>query len=210
MQLAGHLCGKAACEYSLLSSEEKQSFSIAVETLRARLDPGSCALAAQEFRNALQREKESVSDYVTRLERSFQIAYGRDRLTPETRDAFLYSQLQAGLKLALMECPAVSGSLSYKQLCVAAKQEENRLIELKRRRLHQERQVRNLEVRYMSHRQPVVQSGEDSDSTDTSSGKPPVNAMFVARQTTWQNSAGNVRVRVPKQITRNQRRQRKQ
>ena len=87
--------------------------------------------------------------------------------------SYNYSQLQAGLKLALMECPAVSGSLSYKQLCVAAKQEENRLIELKRRRLHQERQVRNLEVRYMSHRQPVVQSGEDSDSTDTSSGKPP-------------------------------------
>ena len=44
---------------------------------------------------------------------------------------------------------------------------------LKQRRLHQEKQVRNLEVRYMSHRQPVVQSGKDSDSTDTSSGKPP-------------------------------------
>ena len=27
-------------------------------------------------------------------------------------------------------------------------------------------------MRYMSHRQPVVQSGEESDSTDTSSGKP--------------------------------------
>ena len=78
IQLAGHLRGKAAREYSLLSSEEKQSFSIAVETRWACLDAGSCALAAQEFRNALQREKESVSDYVTRLERSFQIAYGRD------------------------------------------------------------------------------------------------------------------------------------
>ena len=144
-----------------------------METLWAHLDPGSCALVPQEFRNALQHEKESVSDYVKRLERSFQIAYGRDRLTPETRDTFLCSQLQAGLKLALMECPAVSGSLSYKQLCVAVKQEEKRLIELKQRRLHQERQVRNLEVRYMFHRQLVVQSGKDSDSTDTSSGKPP-------------------------------------
>ena len=49
MQLAGHLRGKAAREYSLLSSEEKQSFSIAVETLQARLDPGSCALAAHRI-----------------------------------------------------------------------------------------------------------------------------------------------------------------
>ena len=71
MQLVGHLRGKVVREYSLLSSEEKRSFTIAVEALRARLDPGSCALAAQDFRNALQREKESVSDYVTRLERSF-------------------------------------------------------------------------------------------------------------------------------------------
>ena len=67
----------------------------------------------------------------------------------------------------------MSGSLSYKQLCVAAKQEKKRLIELKWQRLHQERQVTNLEVRHMSHRQMVVQSGKDSDSTDTSSGKPP-------------------------------------
>ena len=81
-------------------------------------------MAAQDFRNAIQREKESVSDYITRLERSFQIAYGRELLTTETRDAFLYSQLQAGLKLTFMESPVVSGSLLYKQLCVAAKQEE--------------------------------------------------------------------------------------
>ena len=56
-------------------------------------DPGSCALATQEFRNALQREKESVSDYITRVEQSFQITYGHERLTLETRDAFLYSHL---------------------------------------------------------------------------------------------------------------------
>lgn len=57
MQLAGHLRGKAAREYSLLSSADKQSFITVVQTLRARLDPGSCALAAQKFRNALQHEK---------------------------------------------------------------------------------------------------------------------------------------------------------
>ena len=71
MQLAGHLRGKAAHEYSLLSSEENRTFPTAVQALRAQLDPGSCALAAQEFRNALQCDKESVSDYITRLERSF-------------------------------------------------------------------------------------------------------------------------------------------
>ena len=63
MQLAGHLRGRAACEYSLLSSEEKQSFTTATQALRVRLDSGSCALAAQEFRNALQHDKECVSDY---------------------------------------------------------------------------------------------------------------------------------------------------
>ena len=35
MQLAGHLHGKAACEYSLLSSEEKCAFPTAVQALRA-------------------------------------------------------------------------------------------------------------------------------------------------------------------------------
>ena len=48
MQLAGHLCGKAAYEYSLSSSEEKQSFITALQALRVRLDSGSCLLAAQE------------------------------------------------------------------------------------------------------------------------------------------------------------------
>ena len=166
MQLAGHLRGKAAREYSLLSSEEKRSFPTAVQALRVRLDPGSCALAAQEFRNALQRDKESVSDYITRLERSFQIAYGHERLTPETRDAFLFSQLQAGLKLMLMESPAVSGSLTYKQLCVAAKQEEKRLLELKRRRQHLERQVRYPAARH-------TPSSNDGSKSDSSTGKPP-------------------------------------
>ena len=46
-----------------------------------------------------------------------QIAYGHEGLTPETRDAFLYGQLLSGLKLTLMENPAVYESLTYKQLC---------------------------------------------------------------------------------------------
>ena len=166
MQLAGHLRGKAAREYSLLSSEEKCAFPTAVQALRAQLDLGSCALAAQEFRNALQRDKESVSDYIMPLELSFQIAYGHEGLTPETRDAFLYSQLQAGLKLILMESPAVSGSQTYKQLCVAAKQEEKRLMELKRCKQHLERQVRHQAARY-------TPSSNDGSKLDSLTGNPP-------------------------------------
>ena len=56
---------------------------------------------------------------------------------------FLYSQLQAGLKLSLMESPVVSGSLSYKQFCVAAKQEEQWLVELRRHRQYFERTAKN-------------------------------------------------------------------
>ena len=78
----------------------------------------------QEFRHTMQWEAHTVASYITRIERAFQIAYGHEKLTTGTRDTFLYSQLQAGLKLSLMESPVVSGSLSYKQFCVAAKQEE--------------------------------------------------------------------------------------
>jgi len=76
------------------------------------------------------------------MERSFQIAYGWEHLTVETRDAFLFSQLQAGLKLTLIESPAVSGSTSYKQLCIIAKQEDKRQRELRHLRQQQERQGR--------------------------------------------------------------------
>ena len=107
-----------------------------------------------------------MSDYITQLEQSFQIAYGHERLTPETRDAFLYSQLQAGLKLILMESPAVSGSLTYKQLCVAAKLEENRLMEIKQCKQYLERQVRHQAARH-------TPSSNDGSKLDSLTGKPP-------------------------------------
>ena len=81
-------------------------------------------MAAQDFRYSMQRDSEAVSDYIRRLERAFQVAYGNEKLTTETRDALLYNQLHAGLKLALVESPAVSGSLTYKQLCLTTKREE--------------------------------------------------------------------------------------
>ena len=75
----------------------------------------------------------AVADYVRRLERPFQIAYGREGLSSETRDTLLYSQLQEGLSYNLMKSPVLSGSDSYKQLCVSAKREEKWIVELSRR-----------------------------------------------------------------------------
>lgn len=56
MQLAGHLRGHALQEYNLLRSEERESFESTLEALRRRLDPGSKAVAAQDFRHATQRD----------------------------------------------------------------------------------------------------------------------------------------------------------
>ena len=61
------------------------------------------------------------------------MAYGRDGLKGETRDALLHGQLQEGLRLDIMKGPAVSGAQSYLDLCVAAKNEERRLLELRRK-----------------------------------------------------------------------------
>ena len=102
-----------------------------VQALRTRLDPGSKVLAAQDFRHAVQKDEEPVSDYM-RVERCFQIAYGRDNFSAETREAILFGQLQDGLKFNIMKSPAVSGCQSYQDLKVAAKNEEKRLIELRR------------------------------------------------------------------------------
>ena len=93
----------------------------AISALRSRLDPGNKMLAVQDFRHAAKVDSESVADYVRHLERMYQVAYG---LGMETREALLHSQLQEGLRYDLMRSPAVSGALSYAQLCMAAKHEE--------------------------------------------------------------------------------------
>ena len=132
LQLAGHLRGKARQEFSLLTFDEKSTFDRAKSAMRSRLEVGSKALAAQDFRHASQGAQETVSEYISRLERTFRRAYGRDPMTEETRHA-LYAQLQEGLRYNLMKAPAVSGAREYKELCVAAKNEERRLHELNKR-----------------------------------------------------------------------------
>lgn len=110
IQLAGHLRKRAFQEWNLLSSGNRQTLEAATTTLRDRLDPGSRAMAAQDFRHARQKETESASDFILRLERIFRSAYGRDNISSETRDTLLHGQLQEGLLYELMKAPAVSGA----------------------------------------------------------------------------------------------------
>ena len=133
IQLAGHLRGKALMEWNLLEPDDKATYKTAKQALQARLDPGGRSLAAQDFRHMMQQETESVSDFIQRLERIFQIAYGRDQMLKETRDTLLHSQLQEGLRDELMRSPTVSGAQTYLELCLAAKNEEKRLASLKKR-----------------------------------------------------------------------------
>ena len=133
LQLAGHLRGRALQEWELLEEGDKETFSSGVDALRARLDPVSKTLAAQDFRHTSQRDDEGVNSFIRRLERTFRIAYGRDKLVRETRAALLYGQLHEGLKYDIMKAPTVSGAQSYETLCVAAKNEERKLAELRKR-----------------------------------------------------------------------------
>ena len=134
VQLAGYLRKQALQEWNLLTKEERQTFASATDTLQNQLDPSSRVLAAQEFRHALQSDNEPVSEFIRRLEQLYRKAYGRDKMSGETRDTLLFGQLQEGLKYALMKAPAVSGAQGYKQLYLAARNEEQRLMELERGR----------------------------------------------------------------------------
>ena len=138
LQLAGHLCKKALQEWGLIEESDKKTFKDVVNALRLRLDPGSKTMAAEEFRHTMQGAKESVASYIRHLERAFQVAYGRDGMQPETRDAFLYGQLHEGLQYEIMAGSAVSGAHTYKSLCVATKHEEHRMEELQMRQRYHE------------------------------------------------------------------------
>ena len=54
-------------------------------------------------------------------------------MSSDTRDTLLHGQLQEGLRYELMRAPAVSGAQIYKELCLAARNEEKRLADLKKR-----------------------------------------------------------------------------
>ena len=71
IQLAGHLRGKALQEWSLLGMADKAVYKNATTILKDRLDPSRKALAVQDFRHLAQKQKESVADFILRLEQTF-------------------------------------------------------------------------------------------------------------------------------------------
>ena len=133
IQLAGHLRGKALQEWSLLGGADRAVYKNVTTALKERLDPSRKALAVQDFHHLSQKHQESVADFILCLEQTFRRAYGYDKVGEETRHTLLHVQLQEGLKYTIMEAPAVSGSQTYAELCMAAKNEERRQSELAKR-----------------------------------------------------------------------------
>ena len=123
-------------EWNLLEEESRSDLNTAVKALKDHLELGSRVLVAQDFRHTVQDEPEVVGDYIRRLERTFRITYGNDKLSQETSEAFLYGQMQEGLKMTLLRSPNVSDAQNYHELCISAKNEERRLLELKKRSLY--------------------------------------------------------------------------
>ena len=122
IQLAGYLHGRALQEWNLITTTDRTTYQSAVVALRTWLDPGNKTLTALDFRYIIQKETENVSDFIRRLERTFQIACGHDPMSAETKDVLLYGKLQDGLRIDLVsKAPAISGAQSYQELCIAAK-----------------------------------------------------------------------------------------
>ena len=177
IQLAGYLRGKALMEWNLLEPDKKATYEVAKQTLQLRLDTGGRSLAAQDFRHLVQQEAESVGDFIQRLERTFQIAYGRDQMSKETRDTLLHSQLQEGLRDELMRSPTVSGSHEYSELCLAAKNEEKRLATLKKRQQYH-RPTRQMERK---HELPLKTS-PNPPSTQRNFSQARSNECYICRK----------------------------
>ena len=52
-----------------------------------------------------------MTDFIGRLEQSFQLAYRRDPMSQETREMLLYGQLQEGLRDEMLRSSAVRCSV---------------------------------------------------------------------------------------------------
>ena len=98
-------------------------------------------------------------------------------MSSETKEAILYGQLQEGLRLELLSGPAVLGALGYKELCVAAKGEERRLLELKKRQAYLRQgnsQPANIPKPTTTNQPPVkrAENGKSSPQMCYHCGKP--------------------------------------
>ena len=87
LQLTGHLRGRSFQEWNLIGESDLQDYSQAVKALKGRIDSGLRMLAAKDFRHTRQKEAETVTDFISRLEWTLQLAYiWRDPMSQETRD----------------------------------------------------------------------------------------------------------------------------
>jgi len=91
-------------------------------------------LAVQDFCHLSQGRNEMVGNFIRSLEQTFCRAYGYDKVCEGTHSTFMHGQLQEGLKYSVMSAPAVSGAQTYPELCLAAKNEERRQLELAKRK----------------------------------------------------------------------------
>ena len=82
-------------------------------------------MAAQYVHHTVRQESESVGDFIRHLNAYFNLHMGEI----QTRDT--------GLLYEILKAPAVSGSQNYKELSIAAKNDEKRLSELRKSVLYQ-------------------------------------------------------------------------
>ena len=148
----------------------KSSFTVATKEVQNRLDQGSKALVAWDFWHTVQSSKESVSEFIRRLEQVFQRAYGKEQISIEVRDTLLHGQLQEDLSDVLIK--AVSGALTYQQLCMVTKNDKRRQKDLCRR--HQYRKDENATPLsgITTHKNVGRRSQADQRSRSTSSDPP--------------------------------------
>ena len=169
-----------------------------------RLDPGSWTLTAQDFRHISQEGGEKVADFIHRLERTFTVAYGKEGMSIETCETLLHGQLQDGLKQELMQAAAVSGAQGYKELYLAARNEEKRLAELVKRQEY----LKPADVcRHDASLQARNAEKKSSVSSQTRGGKKDVKCFVCQKFGHYTNecklkSAGNQDAEIPRERLR--------
>ena len=67
-------------------ARRKGKLSSCYKSIKKRLDPGNQTLATLDFRHLSQKLNEPVSDFIGRLEKVFQIGFGQENLSKETRE----------------------------------------------------------------------------------------------------------------------------
>ena len=134
MQLAGFLRNRALQEWNLLTWEDCSTLKAAVETLHTKLDSGNQPLSALDFHHAVQKASKVVADYIWHLEHTFQISFGWDN------DYYVYGNTKCTVIWPATEwsciwveqSPCNVWSRNYEELCIAAKNEEKKMAELKK------------------------------------------------------------------------------